>query len=460
MDTALIFGRKDTIIDYPELRDLKVLYGINMFLIITTFLMPQYFGIDIGYDITCTRFSLIILFIYVLINPKIFRVFTKNCINVLMTIPLALYLFVSIYTMVYRVDINAFMLVFLEILAMYVLFFGIRFVIGVRKSFKAILFCAYFLGIYGVVEFVAGHSLYLQFLRTLPTHVVNSFRSGHYRIMGPCGHPLGYGLLLLIFVGVSCIDLEKDDIYLFRRPFLLIVLLVNVFLTGSRSTLAICIMEMILVIIFSKGNYRKKALWYCFVGIFVLGVFILATFKTPIGRYVLMQITSVIDLAFDTQLSAKFGADVSTLEGSEDYREYLPRIFGLDWLNPLIGRGVKHQIGVTFTAEDGSHVYIHSIDNFYVSQFIKYAYPGLVTFSMFIITTVFNIVREIIKRKSGVYKGILICFVCYFFNLWYLDALQTLKFIYVIVAWFLACVSALNSIEKTSPLAEETNKSV
>lgn len=448
METAEILSRKDTIIDKPELSDLKTLYYINMFLLITDFLMPQYFGIDIGYDITCTRFANIILVVYVCCNPKILKVFTRNCLKQAYTTPLVMYLFVAAYTMVFRVDINAFMLVFLEILTFYMLLFGIRFVIGCRKSFKIIIFCAYFLTVYGLIEYVAGHSLYLQFLRTVPTAVVNQYRSGRYRIMGPCGHPLGYGLLLLLFISISCIDFDKDEIYIFRRPVLIILLVINVFLTGSRSTLAISIIEILILSLLSNKSKRKRTFVILFGAVGALGVFLLLTFKTSIGRYVLMQITSVIDLAFDTQLSANFGADVTTLENSEEYREFLPLIFTLDWLNPLVGRGVKRTFGAEFEAADGTIKYLHSIDNYYVSQYIKYAYPGLISYALFILVTAYKMIKEIVEKKSGLLKGLFVGFTCYFVNLWWLDALQTLKFLYVLVALFFSFVLVINQIKK------------
>lgn len=448
MDTAEVLSRRDTIIDNPELGNLKTLYYINMFLLITDFLMPQYFGVDVGYDITCTRFANILLVLYIFANPKILGLFSKNCLKVAMSIPLLLYMMVTFYTMVLRVDINAFMLVFLEVLTLYMLFFGIRFVIGIRKSFKIIIFCAYFLSIYGLVEYLAGQSLYLKFLRTVPTAVINCYRSGRYRIMGPCGHPLGYGLLLLLFIGLCCIDFDNDEIYLFKRPILLILLIVNVFLTGSRSTLAITVIEMIIILIFSRGYRKKKALWYSFAGIVIFALFVLLTYKTRIGRYILMQITSVIDLAFDTEISANFGADVTTLENSEGYREFLPLIFTLDWLNPLVGRGIKQEFGAEFVAPDGSMIYVNSVDNYYVVQYIKYAYPGLVTYVLFILVTGIKMIVSSVRLRSGVVKGLVIGFICYFFNLWYLDALQTLKFLYVVVALFFAFLSAMATIEK------------
>ena len=145
META---SKKLTLYDIPEfvepeLRKLKGLYFINLFLIVTDFLMPQYFGIHIGYDITCTRFANILLVVYVLFNLKIVLAFIDNSFKCAVTFPLFAYLFVAAYTMIFRTDVNAFMMVFLEILTFYMLLFGIRYVIGVIRSIKIILFCAY-----------------------------------------------------------------------------------------------------------------------------------------------------------------------------------------------------------------------------------------------------------------------------------------------------------------------------
>lgn len=427
------------LMNQPELHKLRTLYVINAFMLITDFLMPQYFGIHIGWDITCLRFANIFLCFYALLNTKILTHFWSTIIRCSIFLPSVCYLFVAMYTMVLRVDINAFMLVFLEFLTLFMLIYGIRYVIGCERAFKFIIFCAYFLSVYGLIEYFVGHSLYLQFLRTVPTTVVNQYRSGHYRIMGPCGHPLGYGLLLLLFIALASLDFKKDRVNLIKRPVLLVLLLLNVFLTGSRSTLGIAAIEVIVILILSDNVNRKKALLGVSALVALMGVFLLVFYNTSIGQYLMLQITMMIDQVFGTEFSANFGADLTVLENSEGYRKFLPRIFTLDYLNPLVGRGIKRGFGAEFVTETGEMVYIKSIDNYYVQQYIKYAYPGLVTYCLFIITTVITMVYNIIKYKSGTYKLLLIAVCCYFFNLWYLDALQTLKFIYVIIALFFAC---------------------
>ena len=428
-------SQKQIVLKEPELKNLKLLYGIYAFFIFGAIIMPQYFGIDIGYDITCARMANILFVVYMIANPLILSHFVKTTLRCEIFYPLFLYLLVAGYTMVFRADINAFFLVFLEAFLLFMMIYGIRYVIGYQRAVKWIIGCSYFFGIYGLVEFACGQSLFLKFLRTVPTAVTNCYRSGHYRVIGPCGHPLGYGLVLLLLIALACVDLEKDEIYLFKRPVLLVLLLVNVILTGSRSTLGIAMAEAVVIVLISNRTNFKKSMFMIVCCITLLGVFLLMFHKTGLGRYVLMQITSVIDQVLGTELSGLFGADVTTLQNSENYRKVLPKIFTLDWLNPLIGRGMKRGFGAEI---DG--IYVQSVDNYYVAQYIRYAYPGLVSYVLFIGTNIVIMIKNSIKYKSALCKLILVATVCYYVNLWWLDALQTLKYEYIMIAIFFAFI--------------------
>ena len=301
---------------------------------------------------------------------------------------------------------------------------------------------------YGFIEFAAGQSLFLKFLKTVPSAVTNCYRSGFYRIMGPCGHPLGYGLLLILFVAIACLDYEKEELYLYKRPILLFMLIANTFLTGSRSSQGIVIVEIVLIILFSNHTNRKKAIFYSMVLFLAAGFFLAVTYKTRIGQYLLMQITMLIDQLFDTEISLNFGADVTTLHNSEDYRKFLPYIFSLDWLNPLVGRGVKTGFSAQVFDSNGDYAFISSVDCYYINQYIKYAYPGLISFCAFIIISVVTMIKGIIRYKSATMKMVFIGFVCYFINLWWVDALQTLKFVYAFVALFFALLLFYRDAEK------------
>ena len=149
-----------------------------------------------------------------------------------------------------------------------------------------------------------------------------------------------------------------------------------------------------------------------------------------------MQITSVVDEVFGTSYSVKWGADLTLLSQSSDYRDYLPRIFTVEWLNPLLGQGTNASVGFEF---DG--VYIHSIDNFYVATYIRYAYPGLVAWVLFQIMSMFYSFKCAIKRKSGICMAIGIALMIYYINLYYADYLMTSKYMFILLSIYAAFYS-------------------
>lgn len=424
------------IVDHePELRKLSFLFGLYVFFVFGSIIMPQYFGIHIGYDITCSRFSNLLFLIYIMACPFIMTHFAQTVIRCEIFYPLCLYLFVSAYTMVYRTDVNAFFLVFLEIFSLFMMIYGIRYVIGYRRVVKWVLGCAYFFACYGIIEFLYGKSIFLRIFKTMPTLVHDSYRSGHYRIMGPCGHSLGYGLVLLLFIAIACVDLEKNELYLFRRPTLLVLLFINAFLTGSRSTLGISILEMFVILLFSNRRNLKKSLFWILTAGMGMVVFLLVFQKTGMGQYLMGQVASVVDQFLDTNFAQKYGIDTETLKNSEEYRKVLPYIFKLDWLNPIVGRGKG------FSGAEINGIYIHSIDNYYVLQYIKYAYPGMISYILFMVVLIIVLIKDLTRRNNGhsvVTKFVLIASLMYFINIWWVDVLQTLKYLYIFIAIFYA----------------------
>lgn len=422
--------------DKAELRNAKLLYFLMSVLLVADWVMPQYFGVHIGFDFTSTRVLNMLLLAYFLYNRKAGNHFLKTMLDVQMTPYLALYMLVMIYTTVLRVNVNTFFLNFLDILTFYMVYYGIRYVIGIRKTIDWTVRIAWILGIYGIVEYLLGDSPMMKYLMTLPNAAKVIYRSGQYRIMGPCVHSIAYGMTLLLLIAIICIDYEKDEMYLFRHPALYILLMINVFLTGSRGPLALAVLETGLIILFSRGEKKKKTILA--LGI-LLVAFVLAEtalINTSIGQYIMMQITSVIDQVFGTTFSANFGADVTLLSQSSSYRELLPRIFTVEWLNPLVGRGANAQVGFEF---DGA--YVRSIDNYYVATYIRYAYPGLVAFVLFQIMTVFFMLRAGIRYRSGLCTVLAFGFILYSVSLFWADYLQTTKYMYILVAIYSAYYS-------------------
>ena len=78
--------------------------------------------------------------------------------------------------------------------------------------------------------------------------------------------------------------------------------------------------------------------------------------------------------------SSRSRLTADALGSSSDYRDQLKYIFTIDWLNPMLGIGRKR----SFASEiNGS--FIQSIDNFYIAEYVRYAYPGLAAYVLILL---------------------------------------------------------------------------
>lgn len=157
--------------------------------------------------------------------------------------------------------------------------------------------------------------------------------------MGPANHSLAYGLILISGLPLLCIDEEKHCFTLFRHLPLLLLVVVNVFLTGSRSTLAVMGLELLLLTVLAPGEQRKKLLFTIVpAGLLILLLAFLFP-NSPPGHYILLQLSTVVDEMFGTSYAIRYGVDSTSLANSASYRDALLDIFTVDWLNPWLGQG-------------------------------------------------------------------------------------------------------------------------
>lgn len=412
---------------------------ITLIFLFVYIVLPQYFGINTpGFDLTAQRIAVLVLFFIVLENKRKSKLFFQLIRNFELLPYICIYMFVCLYTAVFRHHIGSFAYPLIEFLAMFLLIFYVNEYLEFDSIINIICIFSFCLSVLGIIEYGTHHTpfLYLETIKGLFSG--GGMRSGSYRVVGPANHPLGYGLMLIIFIPIACLNSKKDKVDILYRPFLLLLLILNVFLTGSRSTLAVAILELFFLFLFQGRNCKKKSIVYILIFFVLFSIFLMISYKTSFSRYILRQFTSVIDEIFKTNYAVNFGANATVLSNSSEYRKYLPKIFTESFLNPLIGRGS----GYTFRwYVDG--FYIESIDNFYVALFIRYAYPGMITYILIIIRALISLVRTIFYAHSGTCKVLLCSLLCYFINLWWLDTLQTIKYAYIVIALFYIYVSKM-----------------
>ena len=104
----------------------------------------------------------------------------------------------------------------------------------------------------------------------------------------------------------------------------------------------------------------------------------------------------------------------------------------VDWLNPWLGQGS----GYHFSWYIPGGATIHSIDNFYVANYIRYGYPGLVVYGLLILQAVGEMVRCGIQKKDRTMLCLALAVCGYFLNLCWMDTLQTIKYAYLPIALF------------------------
>ncbi len=407
------------------------------------YILPQYFGIPTPvFDFTAQRMAIIVLFIFLFEKKERILSLFSHFKQSPSLIWILLYLFVLFYTAVINSHIGTFMYSFIEFIALFLVVYVIKDCLGLKSFVKLIRILGLILCVLGIVEYIIGHTPFAA-LETISGLYTGEFvRSGQYRIMGPANHSLGYGLILITYFPFICIDRETFEVDIFANPIHFVLAFLNVFLTGSRSTLAVCGVEIILLFLLSPLKKKKKTVLIGFTFILLFTVVILATWGTSFSRYVMMQLTSVFDELFGTTVSLNFGAQLSRLQNSTAYRNYLPKLFFVEWLSPLIGKGSDFK----FTWYIDGRI-ISSIDNAYVNMYIRFAYPGLITFCIYSFSIAIKTLREGIKTKSGLLIAMFVGTACYFLNLWWVDTLMTIKYVYILFAVFFVSLENRNTNE-------------
>lgn len=417
---------------YIKNREEKAFKVASIIFIIATILMPPYFGIPVpGFDLTAVRIMIIVLTVLICFNRERLYEFLPMIKYSGVFLATAPYIFVITYTMVYRTDLKAFLNPFIEFLILFLAIYVIRDSLGMDTALKVMLVCYYILAIEGIIEYFLGYSLF-YYLRTLDGALSGGVfvRNGHYRIAGPAAHALGYGLILNVGLPLTCIDIKSKRFYMFQRPLLFLLMIINIVFTGSRSSFAVMGVEIIGIFLLSEKREKKRTLIVGTLGIIVFGVLLLALSGTSVGGYFMLQITGVIDELFGTSYSVKYGATIGTQESS-NYRDYLWYVFQVSWLNPLVGLGRSRSFSTYING-----VAIKSLDNHYIAEYVRYAYPGMFSIIFFFVVMLFIMIKKIHRDRDAYSKACFLGAAAYLLGLYYVDSLGTLKYLYLIFALF------------------------
>ena len=122
----------------------KIFYRISVLFLFVYIVLPQYFGLNTpGLDLTAQRMMIIFVFLYLMDNRKRAYDFYNFILRNKFFQFIFIYLFVCLYTALFRGHIGSFLYPFIEFLGMLIVAYIIINSIGMEKAFKLVIGCIY-----------------------------------------------------------------------------------------------------------------------------------------------------------------------------------------------------------------------------------------------------------------------------------------------------------------------------
>lgn len=395
--------------------------GVADWFIFSLFVLPSYFGIRLAFfDLTAVRLFEALLLIGIFKNfkrRKDFVILIKRCSNNLFII---LYMCIVIGTNLIHPSLNTiFYWITNVILVIYLIAYLLVYEYGIERFLQKIKKCIWLIVCISPLELFIGKPPF-AFLDTL-NKSGSSARFGSVRIMGNCSTANGYAMFLMICLPLLCYDYKKRCVDLGKNKFLLFFIALNIFLTGSRLTIGTLILAMVLCMFVQVRQKLKNVLLFLVI---TLPIFCVLTYflrEISFFENILRTFFSAVDAILGSSYAVQFGANEQTLYNSTYYRELLFKNTILsDWLSPWIGKGGNYNFAMYIEGYN-----IVSVDNFYVGQYITYAWPGLILWILMSLSFFISMLKLVVRHKEMLGYVFMVSFICYYISLWYLDQLQT-----------------------------------
>lgn len=405
-------------------------HGIADWFLLGLFVLPTYFGVRLAFfDLTVLRLFEVLLLLCIFKSKERKHQFTNLIKKCPFNIWIAPYMFVVIYTNLIHPSLNAiFYWITNGVLAFYCMSYLIVYEYGINGFLYKLRQFTWLITIVSPLELIIGRPPF-AFLDTLGKAVTKS-RFGSVRILGNCTTANGFAMYLMILFPLMCFDWEKNKIDFGKNKFLLILIILNIFLTGSRLSVGTLLLGFVLCSLFQHKKELSKYV-LSFVVILPVIIFIIYLFRDmSFVKGILRTIFSAVDAVLGTNYSVDYGADAQVLYNSSYYRELLwKNTFLGNWLNPWLGRGGNYNFGMYI---EGYRIY--SCDNFYVMQYITYAWPGVITWLVMSVSFLLCAVKRFARSRDIIWLVCIVSIICYYISLWYLDQLQTFPYMMSIFA--------------------------
>lgn len=409
--------------------------------------MPNYFAVKVsGLPLmTMHRVLLIALLLWVLLNRRMMSDFWR-VINTLSLVEKAVFIGFAASTFVTGLffGMNSFFNpLFDDILSFCIIYFSLYRYLDfddVQSLARKILWVVCLLGL---IEAASGVNVF-DYLNTgmSDLNYGSLMRDTTLRVTSAYGHPLAYSMVLNLLFPLVCYDSRNREVYLFRDGPLFVLVLLNMLLTGSRSGIALFIIELLLILLLSDRRHMQKLVVNGLVAVSASTLVLMFGSSNVFIRSLIRSVLYTVDGMFHTNYAVLYGGDAHVAQSSE-YRNVLWKLLGRQELLTPFGKGNDYRINIMIGGW-----YINSIDNFYINYYIRFGVVGVLALLCFFLVYVLIFLKRALEHREvrKLCLLFLIIMAVYLSNLVVVDEIGTLRIFMSVLA--LASVYVKLGIER------------
>ncbi|MGU8607404.1 hypothetical protein ACV3RW_10520 [Clostridium perfringens] len=413
-------------------------------------LLPVTFALNISDSIPLISFSRILLFlliVYEFIKQKLSLKVVLNSSGVYILIFYFIPILISNLINLNKYSLMGIVNILIEQILFYII---LRNNLDLKKIdiiMKIIIFTAFILATLGIVEAITKFNVF-SFLDLAKRENLRSsgefIRMGSIRIETSFGHSLGFGLYLVMFSPIIffySVNLKKCNLK-YIGYITSVLMIINICLTMSRSTLLILIVQFGVYFLLVKGLKKVFLVYLLILGI---SAFIVIANIPNIENIGVVQTTknsiySTLDVVFGTDLAKNFSDNDNT--DPYIYRNYLIYYtFNQDFKQLMEGHGIGFlRIQPLYFNIPKLNPYepirTVTIDNYYILSVLQ---SGLISGIGIILLFIIYLKRSyrIFKTKNqysylalGIFLGVL----GYSLHLFMVDELGTMRMVWIPLA--------------------------
>lgn len=313
-----------------------------------------------------------------------------------------------------------------------------------QKALSIICLSSLILSILGIIEYVTSFNIFHLLETSNVSGILSNtyVRQGQLRVSSSFSHALGYGLYLLLVIPIAFYKFKKSNHKKYYTV-LLFLLIINLFLTISRSTLLA--FGCSLFVFYLLSNLKRKIMYLYISLIIVFPAMAISlvpgTENVPVISIIGNNLKGLSDTFLGTHMATDYGNNIEPFSYRNQLINYALSQQGTD---NIFGKGVgfiRKEPLVFYIPEINPYgpTISQSVDNYYANVKLESGWIGLISTFILLFAIILTIFRN---RKKGLFnKIILVSFMGYLIELFSVNDLNTIIFLWILLAIYSSYLS-------------------